>query len=1318
MQALTGTDCPFCPASATLVEYRPDGSRRQVETPAVAVLCDDSVAEIGSKLARISGASVVGWWIRAFVSAKTVQRAVRECGRKVLTAMLPEAEYGPAQRTSLMSRGGVVHVSPYQKVVFNISVQMATNSLPRTLSRYHTPNRPDALTDVLEVHFMCLDSSYASTLGSPMTERILLSHPQTWPANVRLGAVHVSNLHMHVSAKGHVLTDDLFVATKLEGDATMVARVGENITPGARVLKAAVRDGVFSPALVSNMLSQPSNDNTSVLLVFGGDAFARIESTGSITVSTLRVISLDEIQKIWAMAQNVLITALNLTLNTDFHVLRFSLSIPIHVPRRFAVSELVGLLRSKYSDYVDAALADDGSLDAVYIRTSGVRRQPRSVENLLIKHTSGEWSRAQLSAKLKTLMLDDTAVNVAIERFNPKELKHPPPASIRLSNRDGTSVYMSGTHVIDAQRLLLIICHAITNPLQIEADSHSLVGPAEDMDIHDILNAAQGLHSGETRPEPPTDPPGDSGAVGSDLIGEDPALFNFKAKDKNTYARQCTRRRQPIAVTDAEIAKMGFAAPEYVRSGADNKAYMCPEVWCKSARIGMSLADAEEANWTCPDGERAEVLRGEFHHAGFLDPTKHPTGMCMPCCFKHVGPMLVDRIQACSASAQAQDEQTANLRYVMGPASVPLPAGRFGRLALGSGRVLDGVLRQGVDQKQHTFFMCVAAIEHRPLSDIIHQVQNRLHPDTVAALADGALYQYLMADYPLDAHSEDSKSKFLEYTRTNVGAERLVRRGMASCFKTIRDVDCNNPDVLREVLIAHVYQCVHQLVDDGNNHATSVFQFLSVACLNRRYPIMSSSGQVDIVSCTRFAGGGAAPVAGILVRDGRFLEPLVQVPNHLVNMVSQRVAEACGPQASGQNQDMLDVLHQHGLHEEAVLVDEGHVVVGVVVTGSLALPLPERVPPAWDLPVMYVNSAPEADPQWSKAAVGTLIRDISKKVRSVQFSDVSINSHCVCVGDFVIPLQGGKACLSNIASSTGALNLLRASTGQSSLHAYPAYQRLLNAVTDKLMERNDHAFVAISHPLSPLTRVQKQALFEEVLQDTKLGDIRYSDIMQGQREREVQARPGELYVTSDDVASGLANLALNRIARGMEGAFASTRAVIHAATNECELDKHVDTPIALQHLHVKGLASSQGSIVALACASILMGCMYTPQHHASLVARRAVSHWNMTMAVPTDWPQRLRSVIAKAAQDATETSPAWQLLKRHALEQPVQVHDLQRAFSIWPASVVVYAHDGSILLKHSVPGSAWRVVAWLDADNDLVFGARGGHIHIPNMHKH
>ena len=154
------------------------------------------------------------------------------------------------------------------------------------------------------------------------------------------------------------------------------------------------------------------------------------------------------------------------------------------------------------------------------------------------------------------------------------------------------------------------------------------------------------------------------------LLNKDYELFKKYPKQKKSYAQQCQPSyRQPIVLSKEEynkIDKSKLKLPKDAKEGFLYRGnyYICPEIWCDNMKQVITEKDLIEPIYRdelskdgkvklkkiisgkCPDGEEAIIVKdwkakgynpkkdteGRDEYPGFLSPTLHPEGLCVPCC--------------------------------------------------------------------------------------------------------------------------------------------------------------------------------------------------------------------------------------------------------------------------------------------------------------------------------------------------------------------------------------------------------------------------------------------------------------------------------------------------------------------------------------------------------------------------------------------------------------------------------------------------------------------------------------------------------------
>lgn len=201
------------------------------------------------------------------------------------------------------------------------------------------------------------------------------------------------------------------------------------------------------------------------------------------------------------------------------------------------------------------------------------------------------------------------------------------------------------------------------------------------------------------------------------ILKEDTELFN-------SYPRTCSSnmRRQPVILTDSQLAKINKEHPNFLREedvikyGSDEKHqfnYICPRYWCLKNNSFVDPNDlkpvtgkdgkTELVHPTCgkvlPKGEKTvkpgyyvyefyEPKPGKKDYKKYpgLIPDSHPNkGICLPCCFdKYNTEGRRGENQRCLGAEPEKREdkpkEAVEDEYVKGPEKFPLDSGRWGYL--------------------------------------------------------------------------------------------------------------------------------------------------------------------------------------------------------------------------------------------------------------------------------------------------------------------------------------------------------------------------------------------------------------------------------------------------------------------------------------------------------------------------------------------------------------------------------------------------------------------------------------------------------------
>lgn len=304
-------------------------------------------------------------------------------------------------------------------------------------------------------------------------------------------------------------------------------------------------------------------------------------------------------------------------------------------------------------------------------------------------------------------------------------------------------------------------------------DAGSEPGPDEDQDDDAPRNNAE---DGAT-----------TGYTLARLKAADPDLFGYEAKNRNykSFAANCAANthRQPIAVTPEKLAEIDRRYPgaytNRVAAGSTperrkRNTYICPQVWCPVSEVAMTHAQLKAAGG-CPGGptEKPMVMGDKTKYVSFLDPSKHPSEMCVPCCFyaNHLDAegRLAARLRRCGGDEQlGGKQQNQDPSYVKGD-TFPLEEGRYGRLPPIAARYFHAppdlaklaperrtFVRKGIAHNSQHFLSCMAAVLRPPgvetAAQLVEHVARHLQPHEFIPLNGGGLVRMFAEDAdPLSA---------------------------------------------------------------------------------------------------------------------------------------------------------------------------------------------------------------------------------------------------------------------------------------------------------------------------------------------------------------------------------------------------------------------------------------------------------------------------------------------------------------------------------------------------------------------------------------
>lgn len=303
------------------------------------------------------------------------------------------------------------------------------------------------------------------------------------------------------------------------------------------------------------------------------------------------------------------------------------------------------------------------------------------------------------------------------------------------------------------------------------------------------------------------------------LQSYDNRLFKFKPKDiKSGYSITCQNPSQPYVMhknpeTHEKVKRESYTyAVKYGSDLTHQNYYLCSRVWCPYCEIPIRYEDVVDVKLRqvrkgdcltgkCPHGDHDVMIRkdnNKFYYPGFKPSSKHPDGLCLPCCFivPHNIPekkSAYKRFQQCLGHEITDEVQDEAGFYILGREKIPLANNRYGLLPLILARKLfnsqcnsntlevnEGCyLRQGInaDEKQ-SFLVALAKIVSEVTGTQIDKEQfkkmlvDRLTPELFLSLKNG-LISVLFDNPKTDESAIDVYKKFILDPKETLNEEYL-----------------------------------------------------------------------------------------------------------------------------------------------------------------------------------------------------------------------------------------------------------------------------------------------------------------------------------------------------------------------------------------------------------------------------------------------------------------------------------------------------------------------------------------------------------------
>lgn len=363
------------------------------------------------------------------------------------------------------------------------------------------------------------------------------------------------------------------------------------------------------------------------------------------------------------------------------------------------------------------------------------------------------------------------------------------------------------------------------------------------------------------------------------LIEREPKMFLTNAGPGfSSYSRSCpsSNRRQPVILTQEEKDKIDKEHPGSYEHALSYKSspdtpsyyYICPRYWSIAEGVSLTQSDVDSGKYKSiipqnakevPPGAGVYEFDSEYHrnekgeyvgtHPGFMKPSKHPDGKCVPCCFKGWDtPSQIKLREQCQGQQDQQKEvskkkkklkiTTVNEKfdeYVKGPEKFPLEPGRIGYLPVEIQRFLNidnrdcqissqntnikknkpCLIRIGVENNTKQSFIAAMAYiyaEYLPLGTPVPKVIEM--KQIILKALDIDLFSTLQNGTLIDTFDDDRSVDLTMYVDTNI-------------YKTLNISDPSKIKILTKIIRSYENFCEFIVNPDINIGYEYVWDLIS-----------------------------------------------------------------------------------------------------------------------------------------------------------------------------------------------------------------------------------------------------------------------------------------------------------------------------------------------------------------------------------------------------------------------------------------------------------------------------------------------------------
>ena len=375
-------------------------------------------------------------------------------------------------------------------------------------------------------------------------------------------------------------------------------------------------------------------------------------------------------------------------------------------------------------------------------------------------------------------------------------------------------------------------------------------------DIDEFMDLVNISEPGLSQDTPDEVEIGDSG-MGSDVLRalqqRDPAVFGFKASGVfRPYSVQC-QDRQPIILTDEELENAIKKSTDgsfkgSITYGSDRQFnYICPRKWCVTSKVARKQGEG------CPLPDEPEYDFGEMTYPGYITGSKHPTGLCMPCCFKKEpvpGSKVYERKAICEGLSVPIDPMAAEKNAThLSRSDRILDVGVFGKIPDSlAKRFPDGFVRRGMGS-QTSFFDAVEFVFDD--TRFVESFQKNI-----------AYHNFLTGDPRKISRKEESTGKFASWWKSPE----------SSTYRSVFSLRGLSPEQAKREEVAFALFS-SAIISRGDSHESWLRPVNSFTPSSRPHIVVVSDGPEGPTITTDEIRSDRKEVAFILHRSGRY-EPL------------------------------------------------------------------------------------------------------------------------------------------------------------------------------------------------------------------------------------------------------------------------------------------------------------------------------------------------------------------------------------------------------------------------------------------------------------